>query len=131
MSAKPKISAQAKCDAIATFGAIPVDSEDINFLYQRRHLATVPVRVILGCAVALIVTTSAQAQILSIGDMIARGIQACQAEGRPYDLCNCYVNRWVGLWSPEDRTIWSQTGQSTPHMFQMQSLAMQQCGGRL
>jgi len=85
---------------------------------------------LITIAVALLVTTSAQAQI-SLGGMIDAGIQACTAEGRPYDLCHCYVNRWVGLWSAEDRVTWSQTGRSTPHMFQMQFLAMQQCGGRL
>jgi hypothetical protein len=46
MPAKPKVSAKvgakAKCKAIAeAFGSIPVDSENKDFLYSRRHLATV------------------------------------------------------------------------------------------
>jgi hypothetical protein len=47
VSAKPKagakVGAQAMRKAIyETFGDIPVDSENLNFLYSRRHLATVP-----------------------------------------------------------------------------------------
>ncbi len=42
MPAKPQaISAKAKREAVAeAFGNIPVDSENLNFLYSRRHLAT-------------------------------------------------------------------------------------------
>jgi hypothetical protein len=46
MPAKPKAStkvgARAKRETIAkTFGSIPVDSQFIDFLYSRRHLARV------------------------------------------------------------------------------------------
>jgi hypothetical protein len=94
--------------------------------------STIAVGSVLG---ALFVTTSAQTissqPLYGIGDMIPRGIQACLAEGRPNAFCDCYVHRWVGLWDAQDRVTWSQTGQSTPHMFQMQFVAAQQCGGRL
>jgi|ERR1700730_13481882 hypothetical protein len=46
MPAKPKtgakVGAKAKREAIAkVFGDVPVDSENMNFLYSRRHLETV------------------------------------------------------------------------------------------
>jgi hypothetical protein len=66
--------------------------------------------------------------------MIQAGIVQCinSHPGQPdvEAYCTCVVNRWVGLWSEDDRITWSRTGMATEHMQEMEAVAARQCGGR-
>ncbi|HTR83710.1 MAG TPA: hypothetical protein VMI56_04475 [Reyranella sp.] len=76
----------------------------------------------------LLASSSAQAQY-TLEQMMQVGYQACVSQGGAPRFCDCYVRRWVGLWTPEDSQVWRATGQATPHMRAMEAVARQQCGG--
>jgi len=81
--------------------------------------------------VLISLTGPSQAQLMSLEDMIQGAIRLCvsQRGAQAQNYCNCWVRRWVGLWSPEDRDYWIRTGQSTPHMQAMENVAARECGG--
>jgi hypothetical protein len=77
----------------------------------------------------LIMSSSAQAQPWSLEQMKQVAFQGCLSQGGDQRFCSCYVNRWVGLWNQQDIYVWTQTGQATPHMQEMEGEAVRQCGG--
>jgi hypothetical protein len=86
-------------------------------------------RILIIACVALLVGSSAQAQVWSLKQMMQVGYGACLNQGGNPRFCSCYVNRWVGLWSYRDMRVWSATGSATPNMRAMESVAAHQCGG--
>ena len=88
-----------------------------------RHLVLV--------VVLFLAMTEARAQPLyTLEQMIQGAIAQCVQSGKPAPYCNCWVRRWVGLWSAYDRDVWVRTAQATPHMQAMESVAARQCSGR-
>jgi hypothetical protein len=87
-------------------------------------------RILLLACCALMASASAQAQVWSLNQMKQVGYQDCVNRGGSPQFCSCYVNRWVGLWSPYDIRVWSATGSATPNMRAMESVAARQCGAR-
>ena len=88
-------------------------------------------RHILGMGFLVLLTSSASAQY-TLQQMMDMAVQQCVSERGPKatSFCTCWVQRWVGLWDVNDRNVWTQTGQATPHMRQMEPVAAQQCGGQ-
>lgn len=90
-------------------------------------------RALMGVCVAALLSSAAQAQVISLDQMIAFTTQQCiaQSPGQPDAprFCTCWVRHWVGLWDANDRVVWSQTGQATPHMQEMERQAASDCRG--
>ena len=86
-------------------------------------------RTLVLAAVVLLASTPARAQY-SLEQMMQVAYQYCIGQGGNPQFCDCYVRRWVGLWNEDDSRVWRATGQATPHMQQMEAVAVQQCGGR-
>jgi hypothetical protein len=89
-------------------------------------------RMLMGVWFVVLFSSAAQAQLYSFQDMINMAIQQCivQRPGQPDAprFCNCWVNRWVGLWDENDKASFIR-GVSTPHMVEMERVAAAQCGG--
>jgi len=88
---------------------------------------------LLGVCFAIFVSSVAQTQpLFTIEQMMETAIIQCVSQRGPgaQTFCNCWVRRWVGLWDANDRIVWTQTAQATPHMQQMEAVAASQCGGR-
>lgn len=83
---------------------------------------------------AVLLSSAAETQPLyTLQDMMNMAISQCisarPAQPDAQRFCTCWVNRWVGLWSANDRITWTQTGAATPHMADMERVAASQCGG--
>lgn len=85
----------------------------------------------LLCVVFLVLMAgNASAQpVYTLQNMMRLGFAQCVQQRGPQAqaFCSCYVRRWVGLWDANDSYIWRRTGQATPHMREMESVAMAQC----
>jgi hypothetical protein len=83
-----------------------------------------------AAACILVTMPNAHAQ-MSLRQMVELAKADCVNKGGSPQFCSCYVNRWIGLLTPEDQlSIFSPTNPSpTAHSMQMEQVARGQCGG--
>ncbi len=88
-------------------------------------------RLILAASFLFLLSSAAEAQLISLQQMIDGAIARCVADrpGQPDAprFCQCWVHRWVGLWDAYDIAVWTKAGIATPHMARMESVAAAEC----